>query len=126
MNDDPQTGLTDPVEAMLAQASLKRTLFEPASRYYGIDIATREEGGMVIAYIRRRFLPRTDRFQLVQEHVVTEGERLDNIAARYFGDPTLFWRLCDANDAMRPAALTEVPGRRLRITLPLGVNGTAL
>ncbi|WP_210241631.1 hypothetical protein [Mesorhizobium sp. B1-1-9] len=126
MNDDPQTGLTDPVEAMLAQASLKRTLFEPASRYYGIDIATREEGGMVVAYIRRRFLPRTDRFQLVQEHVVTEGERLDNIAARYFGDPTLFWRLCDANDAMRPAALTEVPGRRLSITLPLGVNGTAL
>ncbi|TPN48555.1 LysM domain-containing protein [Mesorhizobium sp. B1-1-9] len=111
---------------MLAQASLKRTLFEPASRYYGIDIATREEGGMVVAYIRRRFLPRTDRFQLVQEHVVTEGERLDNIAARYFGDPTLFWRLCDANDAMRPAALTEVPGRRLSITLPLGVNGTAL
>jgi hypothetical protein len=126
MNDNPQTGLTDPVEAMLAQASLKRTLFDPASRYYGIDIATREKGGIVVAYIRRRFLPRTDRFQLLREHVVTEGERVDNIAARYFGDPTVFWRLCDANDAMRPAALTEVPGRRLRITLPLGVNGTAL
>jgi hypothetical protein len=126
MNDNPQNGLTDPVEAMLAQASLKRTLFEPASRYYGIDIAAREEGGMIVAYIRRRFLPRADRFQLLQEHVVTEVERVDNIAARYFGDPTLFWRLCDANDAMRPAALTEVPGRRLHITLPLGVNGTAL
>jgi hypothetical protein len=126
MSDNPQTGLTDPVEAMLAQAALKRTLFEPTSRYYGIDIAMREEGGTIVAYIRRRFLAQENRFQLLQEHVVTDGERVDNIAARYFGDPTLFWRLCDANNAMRPAELTEVPGRRLRITLPEGISGTAL
>jgi hypothetical protein len=126
MSDNPQAGLTDPVEAMLAQAALKRTLFEPASRYYGIDITTREEGGTIVAYIRRRFLPLTNRFQLLQEHVVVDGERVDNIAARYFGDPTLFWRLCDTNNAMRPAELTEIPGRRLHITLPEGISGTAL
>jgi hypothetical protein len=126
MSDNPQTGLVDPVQAMLAQAELKRTLFEPTSRYYGIDVAIREEGGAIVAYIRRRFLPPADRFQLLEEHVVVDGERVDNIAARYFGDPTLFWRLCDANNAMRPAALTEVPGRRLRITLPEGISGTAL
>ena len=126
MSDNPQTGLTDPVEAMLAQAALKRTLFDPASRYYGIDIAMREENGTLVAYIRRRFLPQADRFQLLQEHVVADGERVDNIAARYFGDPTLFWRLCDANNAMRPAGLTEVPGRKLRITLSEGISGTAL
>jgi hypothetical protein len=126
MSDNPQNGLTDPVEALLAQAALKRTMFEPTSRYYGIDIAMREEGGSIVAYIRRRFLPPADRFQLLQEHVVADGERLDNIAARYFGDPTLFWRLCDANNAMRPAGLTEAPGRRLRITLPEGISGTAL
>ena len=28
-----------------------------------------------------------------------QGERLDNVAAQYLGDPTLFWRLCDANNA---------------------------
>jgi hypothetical protein len=126
MSDNPQTGLTDPVEAMLAQAALKHTLFDPSSRYYGIDIGMRKEGGTLVAYIRRRFLPQPDRFQLLQEHVVAEGERLDTIAARYFGDPILFWRLCDANNAMRPAALTEQPGRRLRITLPEGITGTAL
>ena len=126
MSDNPQAGLTDPVEAMLAQAALKRTLFDPASRYYGLDIAMREEGGAIVAYIRRRFLPQANRFQLLQEHVVVDGERLDNIAARYFGDPTLFWRLCDANNAMRPAELTEVSGRKLRITLPEGISGTAL
>jgi hypothetical protein len=104
MSNNPQTGLTDPVQAMLAQAALKHTLFEPMSRYYGIDIAMREEGGTT----------------------VVDGERVDNIAARHFGDSTLFWRLCDANNALRPAALTEVPGRRLRITLPEGINGTVL
>ena len=126
MSDNPQTGLTDPVEAMLAQAALKRTAFNPMSRYYGIDIAMREEGGTIVAYIRRRFLPPADRFQLLEEHVVVDGERVDNIAARHFGDPTLFWRLCDANNAMRPAELTEVPGRKLRITLPEGISGTQL
>lgn len=126
MSDNSQAGLTDPVEAMLAQAALKRTLFEPASRYYGIGIATREEGGTIVAYIHRRFLPQINCFQLLQEHVVVDGERVDNIAARYFGDPTLFWRLSDTNNAMRPAELTEVPGRRLRITLPEGISGTAL
>jgi len=52
------------------------------------------------------------------------GERLDHIAAHYFGDPELFWRICDANRAMRPEELTETEGRRLLITLPEGVQGT--
>ena len=54
------------------------------------------------------------------------GERLDHIAAEALGDSTLFWRLCDANNAMRPEELTAVPGAKIRITLPQGVTGTAL
>jgi len=126
MSENPQSGLTDPVAAMLAQADLKRTLFDPSSRYYGIEIAMREERGVTVAFVRRRFLPPPDRFQVLQEHVVVDGERLDNIAARHLGDPLLFWRLCDANNAMRPNELVESPGRRLRITLPDGISGTAL
>ena len=56
--------------------------------------------------------------------MVTQGERLDNIAANYFGDPELFWRVADANRAMHPKELTETIGRRLRITLPEGIPGT--
>jgi hypothetical protein len=67
-------------------------------------------------------LPPTERFALLQEHVVTQGERLDNITARYLGDPEQFWRLCDANAAMQPEELEEI-SRRLRITLPEGVPG---
>ena len=58
--------------------------------------------------------------------MVSEGERLDNIAAHYVGDPLLFWRICDANGDMRPDALIERIGRRLRITLPEGIVGPTI
>ena len=79
--------------------------------------------GKTIVYLRRRFVPPPERFALLSEHIVTEGERLDNIAAQYLGDPEQFWRICDANGAMRPEELTETVGRRLRITLPEGIPG---
>jgi len=117
----------DPVQAMLAQTSLKNTLFTATSRYFGVDTLTyAAPQGMAIVYIQRRFLPSSDRFQLLQEHTVTQGERLDNIASQFLGDPTLFWRLCDANNAMRPEELTETIGRKLRITLPAGITGTQI
>jgi hypothetical protein len=48
---------------------------------------------------------------------------VDNLAARYLGDPLQYWRLCDANGALRLAELTEVVGQHIRITLPEGVPG---
>ncbi len=55
--------------------------------------------------------------------MVAQGDRLDNIAAKYLGDPEQYWRICDANGAMRPDELIETIGRQLRITLPEGVPG---
>ena len=99
-------------------------LFPPTSRYTGIDTATLETAaGQTVRYVRRRFVPAPERFTVLQEHVVTEGERLDNITARYLGDPEQFWRVCDANNAMNPRELTATIGRRLRITLPEGIPG---
>jgi hypothetical protein len=97
--------------------------FPPTSRYYGIDTLTIASGGRQIVYLKRRFLPSPDQFSILQLHTVTDGERLDNIAAQFMDDPTVFWRIADANAAMRPEKLTEQPGRILRITLPLGVPG---
>jgi hypothetical protein len=98
--------------------------FSPTSRYYNIETAKLETTeGRILVYIRRRFVPPPESFSLLQEHVVAQGERLDNITARYLGDPEQFWRVCDANAAMRPEELTEEPGRRLRITLPEGLPG---
>ena len=100
------------------------TIFPVTSRYSSVETATLERAdGEMIVYLRRRFVPPPERFELLQEHTVTQGERLDNIAAQYLGDPEAFWRICDANNAMRPDELTETIGRRLRITLPEGIPG---
>lgn len=118
---------TDPVQAMLAQASLQRNLFAATSRYYGIDTETLTSAdGTTIIYLKRRFLPSPDSFQLLQEHTVTQGERLDNIAAKFLGDPELFWRLADANGAMRTEELVQTVGRQLKVTLPQGITGNSL
>jgi hypothetical protein len=112
------------LQAMLQSSGLKASLFPPTSRYHGLETATMQDAsGKTIIYVRRRFLPSPDRFALLQEHAIVEGERLDNIAAQYLGDPEQFWRICDANSAMRPEELTEAIGRRLRITLPEGIPG---
>jgi hypothetical protein len=102
-------------------------MFSYTSRYYGIETAKLEvDEETTIVYVRRRFLPPSSRFDLLQMHTVVQGDRLDNIAARYIGDPELFWRICDANNAMRPEDLTapENLGHQLRITLPEGIPGS--
>lgn len=100
-------------------------MFSLTSRYYGITTAQLETAdSKKIVYVRRRFVPPPERFELLLEHVVTQGERLDIITAQYLGDPEQFWRLCDANGAIRPDELTETIGRQLRITLPEGIPGT--
>ena len=119
--------MIDPHQALqqlLQPAGLPLTLFPPTSRYYGIETAKLETiEGKTVIYLKRRFVPPPERFALLQEHVVVQGDRLDNITARYVGDPEQFWRICDANNAMRPDELTETIGRRLRITLPEGIPG---
>jgi nucleoid-associated protein YgaU len=115
--------MTDPLQAMLQQAGLKTAAFAPTSRYYGIDTATwQPASGNPIRYLRRRFVPPAEGFALLQEHTVTQGERLDHIAHYYLGDPERFWQICDANNGSDPAELEET-GRKLRITLPEGIPG---
>jgi hypothetical protein len=102
-------------------------LFPVTSRYHGLGTAETETAdGTKIVYLRRRLVPQPERFQTVQVHSVAEGDRLDNLAAQYLGDPELFWRLCDANRALRPDELTERVGRELRITLPEDIRGPIL
>ncbi len=98
--------------------------FPPGSRYHDIDVAQLTlPDGRTMTYLRRRFVPPPESFALLREHVVRAGERLDNIAAAYLGDPEQFWRIADANGAFAPEELTDEAGRRLRITLPAGVPG---
>lgn len=94
-------------------------MFPATSRYYGIETAKLPApGGREIAYLRRRFLPPPAEGALIAEHSVVQDDRLDNITARYLGDPEQFWRVCDSNNALQPERLTDEIGRRLRIAFP--------
>jgi hypothetical protein len=116
---DPSKALQD----LLGGGSLEDSLYPLTSRYHGIEVATTSSGGQTVAFLRRRFVPAPERFDTLAVHVTDQADRLDRLAARYLGDPELFWRIADANAARRPDELTEEPGRRLRITLPEGVPG---
>jgi hypothetical protein len=100
--------------------------FPSTSRYYSIEITTlTAKDGRIVAYLKRRFLPQPERFQLLQEYVVRDGDRLDNITAQFLNDPEQFWRICDANNAMEPEELTGAPGQTILITLPEGIPSIA-
>lgn len=97
--------------------------FPITSRYHAIEIAhTTLADGRAVAYLRRRFISPPERFELLHEYTVTERDRVDTISAQQLGDPGQYWRLCDANVALRPAELESV-GRRIRITMPEGISG---
>src|SRR5262245_56528381 len=97
-------------------------MFESTSRYFNLPTTTltvRDAEGKqrIIAYKRRRFIPPSSDLPPLVEHQVTQGDRLDNLTARYLADPTQFWRVCDVNLVLEPVELEEV-GRLVKITLP--------
>jgi hypothetical protein len=119
--------MNDPLQNLLGQGVVKSNPFPANSRYQNVATSTRRSAdGREIVYLLRRFIPPPERFATLQEHVVAQGERLDNLSAQLIGDPELFWQLCDANGAMQPEELTETPGRRLRTTLPEGIPGSGI
>lgn len=94
-------------------------MFEPTSRYYNLQTVTfTTPDGREIAYKRRRFLPQGKNMPVLVEVTVADSDRLDLITTRTLGNPEQFWRVCDANDAMNPKALTSEVGRRLRVPVP--------
>jgi hypothetical protein len=110
--------------ALLQFAGLKASLFAPNSRYQATPTDTyTDASGRTIAYLQRRFVPQPTQLVQVAQYNVTQGDRLDILAARYLGDSTLFWRICDANGAMRPEDVTATVGQTLRICLPEGIQG---
>ena len=116
--------MMDPLENMLQHAGLKSSAFPSTSRYYRTETVTlATDSGETVVYLRRRFVPQSGRFTLLHEHIVGQGERIDNIANKYLGDPQQFWRICDANGVLHPDELTNTPGNCVKITLTEGLSG---
>lgn len=91
---------------------------DPRSRY--ASLATRtlvQSDGRMIAYRERRFLPAVEGVPAVAELTVEEGDRLDLLAHRAFGDSLADWRLADAAEVLWPDEL-EVVGTRVKVLLP--------
>ena len=89
------------------------------SRYDNSEEAERtDHSGRTVRYLRRRFLPAAEELPLLSEVAVEDGDRLDALAARTLGDPEQYWRICDANNIMKPEKLLERIGERIRIPGP--------
>ena len=99
-------------------------MFDSTSRYYKLEVATLSTTGtdgstVDIRYVRWRFLPSNEGATVLAKHKVKQGDRLDNIAARYLSDPRQFWLLCDANYVLEPDELTDTIGDVIEITMSL-------
>ena len=97
-------------------------MFPPGSRYEKIDtkVITIVVDGVPreVRYLARRIVPPLGDSVTLAEHFVKQGERLDNLAAAYLGDPTQFWRIADANSSLKPEELTNEPGSIVDIAMP--------
>jgi nucleoid-associated protein YgaU len=92
-------------------------VFERGSRYeiVATDVF-RDSSGREIPYKLLRLIPDAP---IQGVHTVRQSERLDVLAHRYYRDPEQFWRICDANRALRPEDLVAVVARRLLIPIAL-------
>lgn len=118
--------MINPLQALIQMGVVPSVTFPTDSRYYGSKtLSYTAPNGQTITYLARRFVPQpgAPNFATVAQHTVRQRDRLDLLAAKYLGDPLVFWLLCDANGAIRPNQLVETPGFVLKITTPQGVPG---
>jgi hypothetical protein len=79
-------------------------MFAPNSRYFSLSTYTvLLPDGRVVAATR---CAQPTALPLAGYHRRVDGDRLDLLAARYLKDPTFFWKLCDANNALVPDSLS--------------------
>jgi hypothetical protein len=101
-------------------------VISPTSRYANVQTATltvqRNGRAVEIQFLRRRFIPPATGDVTLVHHTIKQGDRLDNITARYLTDPTAFWRVCDTNRVLRPDELLSPLGRTIEVALPLLVG----
>ena len=83
-------------------------MFASNSRYYGLPTyAVTMPDGTVVAATKLPLPPAS--LPLAGYHRAQQDDRLDLLAARYLQDPTLFWKLCDANGTPSAPALAARP-----------------
>ena len=77
--------------------------------------------GTPVMYLARRIIPQAATYTTTQTYVIVDGDRLDNLASRFLGDPLLYWMICDANGATDPDELTAQAGRTILIPVAASI-----
>ena len=87
-------------------------MFDLNSRYRNQETYLQKDSrGRIIKVV---FVPPQIQSPIRGYHRLVQGERLDHLADKYLDDPTTFWRIAEANDALWPDAIAEKP----LITIP--------
>lgn len=95
-------------------------MFDDKSRYKALPVKSfTEADGRERRYVARRFAPDPALLRTLTTVRANDSERLDLIAQRTLGEPTVWWRVADANAAMDPADLLAQAGRQLRVPNPI-------
>lgn len=110
---------TAPVPPLPTAGAVAPERFPASSRYAGTAVEiTVDSDGTEHRYLTRRFVGAADAALPLARHLVVAGDRLDLLSQRYYGDPLLSWRICDANRALEPGALTATVGDVLTVPVP--------
>jgi nucleoid-associated protein YgaU len=90
--------------------------FFKGSRYADVgEVQTTDAQGRTVRYKRTRFITTPP---VSGTHVVTDGDRLDRLAFKTYGDVERWWLIADLNTAMCPSDVVQEPGRV--IAMPSG------
>jgi hypothetical protein len=92
-------------------------MFTSSSRYRDVPvIGAPDSTGRVLEGTDVRVQPQV---AATYRHLVAQSDRLDTVAARYYGVPVLWWQICDANpEFLSPLDLLgDAPVRRTSVPL---------
>jgi hypothetical protein len=104
------------IAKLLSPSSQTASPFPPDSRYHGVPLRTaRLPDGREVACVGRRFAPPAEAVTVTAVHTVHGQDRLDLLAAQYFGNPTQGWKIVEANGIRDPRTVLNETGSRLAI-----------
>jgi hypothetical protein len=94
-------------------------VFDQTSRYHGVPVDTyTDASGRSVPWVTLRIPPPAG---AVTGYLVRPVDREDLLANRAYGDPSLWWRICDANPDTGgvPEQLVATPGVRIDLPQPV-------
>lgn len=97
-------------------------MFSKISRYYRVpDVTAPDAQGRLLA---AKDVRRTPQVEGTFRHTVEAGDRLDQLAYKYYRQPLKWWRICDANPQfLSPLALLDQDAI-VTLRIPLDIAGT--